>query len=161
MLGYTPLADTPSLGRHPLGRHPQGRHPLFGYYGIRSTSGRYASYWNAYFLIFFVVEDIGPIFGATDTPGSPHFSLVCIVACAQWIPENHLLTSGHWWGSNVPLAYSLWQDRRSTEWAMPAGLSFETWLTLYCHNLGDVSCTTTRINFGCSDASTMFIFVCE
>ena len=32
-------------GIHP---YPLGRHPPFRYYGIRSTRGRYASYWNAY-----------------------------------------------------------------------------------------------------------------
>ena len=35
MLGYTPL------GRHPLPQH----------YGIRSTIGRYTSYWNAFLLL--------------------------------------------------------------------------------------------------------------
>ena len=35
---HTPWADTP---------HPAG------YYGIQSTSGRYASYWNVYLFIFF------------------------------------------------------------------------------------------------------------
>ena len=54
-LGRHPLADTP-LGRHPLadtplGRHPLGRHPPFPVHaGKRSTSGRYASHWNAFFL---------------------------------------------------------------------------------------------------------------
>ena len=59
-------------GRHPLGRHPTGRHtppgqtppwadtphPL-GYYGIWTTRGRYASYWNAYlytYMCFFIVN---------------------------------------------------------------------------------------------------------
>ena len=52
-------------GRHPprrtRGRHPRdqrqtppygtrGRHPPVRYYRIRSTSGRYASYWNAFLL---------------------------------------------------------------------------------------------------------------
>ena len=42
---YTPPpADTHSLGRHPLGRHPP---PQDGH-----CSGRYASYWNAFLLIF-------------------------------------------------------------------------------------------------------------
>ena len=39
-----PPADTHSLGRHPLGRHPP---PQDGH-----CSGRYASYWNAFLLIF-------------------------------------------------------------------------------------------------------------
>ena len=48
-----PPATHPSLGRHPLTRHPLGRHPPCRpptpkYYGIRSTSGWYASYWNAF-----------------------------------------------------------------------------------------------------------------
>ena len=54
-------------GRHPprrtRGRHPpmgseadtppgtRGRHPPVRYYRIRSTSGRYASYWNAFLLL--------------------------------------------------------------------------------------------------------------
>ena len=37
---YTPWADTPPLGRHPLS---PSKH-----YGIWSTSGRYASYWNTF-----------------------------------------------------------------------------------------------------------------
>ena len=58
MLGYTPPprpeADTPwdqrqipSGSRHPL---PRSRHPPLhsACWEIRSTSGRYASYWNAY-----------------------------------------------------------------------------------------------------------------
>ena len=60
MLGYTPTLATHSPGRQSLGRHPWanaplGRHPkadtpppigrhLHRYYGIWSTSGRYASY---------------------------------------------------------------------------------------------------------------------
>ena len=60
MLGYPPgpEADTP-LGRHPPGRHPPGRHPpgrhppCTVHAGIRSTSRRYASHWNA-FLFFYV-----------------------------------------------------------------------------------------------------------
>ena len=58
-------ADNPLLGRHlPLGRHPllcrrpSGQTPQppaqtplpYGILRIRSTSGRYASYWNAFFL---------------------------------------------------------------------------------------------------------------
>ena len=45
------LADTPP-GRHPHGQTPRGRHlppPPDGH-----CSGRYASYWNAFLLIFFV-----------------------------------------------------------------------------------------------------------
>ena len=36
---HPPWADIPSLGRSP-----------FGYYRIWTTSGRYTSYWNAYFF---------------------------------------------------------------------------------------------------------------
>ena len=78
-----PRADT-SLGSHPLGRHPSGGDPLSrhtplgrqppwadtpghtrpgqtppppaGYYGIRSTSGRYASYWNVF--LFNIISSI-------------------------------------------------------------------------------------------------------
>ena len=36
-----------------------GRHPLIGYYGIRSMSGWYASYWNAFlFDIFLIINCI-------------------------------------------------------------------------------------------------------
>ena len=54
----TPRAETP-MGRHPLGRHPLGRHPpgqtlpCAVHAGIRSTVGRYTSYWNAFLLIYF------------------------------------------------------------------------------------------------------------
>ena len=37
------------LGRYLLGRHPPDR-PSPQHYGIRSTNGRYASYWNAFLL---------------------------------------------------------------------------------------------------------------
>ena len=58
MLGYTlprqttPQADT-TLGRHPqadthLGRHPPGQTPPSDAMDTVSTSGRCASYWNAY-----------------------------------------------------------------------------------------------------------------
>ena len=49
---HTPSGRHP-LGRHNLlGRHPPGRHPP----RIRSTSGRYASHWNAIlFKIFFTI----------------------------------------------------------------------------------------------------------
>ena len=51
MLGYhpPPPADTPQ-SRHPQSRHPPGsRHPPWcrACWEIRSTRGRYASYWNA------------------------------------------------------------------------------------------------------------------
>ena len=45
-------------GLHPAGGGRLGRHPSPRYHGIRSTSGRYASYWNAVlfkiFLSFFL-----------------------------------------------------------------------------------------------------------
>ena len=44
--GQTPSRQIPP-SRHPLGRHPPGRHPR-GYYGIQSTSVRYASHWNTF-----------------------------------------------------------------------------------------------------------------
>ena len=67
MLGHTLQADTPgqtsSLGRHPAPRltppHGQTPPPPGGYYGIRSTSGRYACYFNAYlFWIFYTLFSI-------------------------------------------------------------------------------------------------------
>ena len=48
-LGRHPLADTPSLGRHPWADTPRAVRA-----GIRrSTSGRYASYWNAFLFGLF------------------------------------------------------------------------------------------------------------
>ena len=54
---HTPQADTPP-GQTPPSRYPHPRaatpwadtSPYAVHAGIRSTSGRYASYWNAYFL---------------------------------------------------------------------------------------------------------------
>ena len=69
MLEYTPKADTPMrtpLGRHPaLGRHPPGRHPPADptcavHAGIWSTSGWYASHWNA-FLFVIVIGPLGAL----------------------------------------------------------------------------------------------------
>ena len=63
MLEYTPThfsprqtapwADTP-LGRHPQKTPPRQTYPL-GYYGMRSTSGQYVSYLNAYLLRLIVI----------------------------------------------------------------------------------------------------------
>ena len=41
-------------GLHPEGLHRWGRmaDPPNGYYGIRSTNGRYASYWNAFLFLY-------------------------------------------------------------------------------------------------------------
>ena len=71
MLGYTPPwqttpGQTHPNGQTPLGRHPIDRHPLpwadtpspgqtppyTVHAGIRSTSGRYASHWNAFLFNF-------------------------------------------------------------------------------------------------------------
>ena len=43
-----PLADPPDRHPPPYADTPLGRHPSPRYYRIWSTSGRYASYWNAY-----------------------------------------------------------------------------------------------------------------
>ena len=50
---YTPKAGTPPGQVHPLGRYtPPGRYtPRAKCYEIRSMSGRYASYWNAFLFI--------------------------------------------------------------------------------------------------------------
>ena len=54
---YTPLAGTPPRqvqppGRYPWQVHPPGQvhPPTTVHAGIRSTSGRYASHWNAFLL---------------------------------------------------------------------------------------------------------------
>ena len=59
--GVCPIAcwDTTPLGRHhPPGQtHPSARHPPFAVHaGIRSTSGRYASHWNA--ILFNIVVEV-------------------------------------------------------------------------------------------------------
>ena len=54
--GVSKHADTPSTGRLPSRHLPPGRHPWsdiplrIACWEIRSTSGRYASYWNAILL---------------------------------------------------------------------------------------------------------------
>ena len=49
--GQTPLADTLPGADTPLGRHPwTDTSPCTVHDGIRSTSGRYASFWNAILL---------------------------------------------------------------------------------------------------------------
>ena len=52
-MGYTPPpgpeAEPPPETR---GRHPPGKPPLAVQSGIRSTSGRYASHWNAFLFNF-------------------------------------------------------------------------------------------------------------
>ena len=57
MLGYdTPLEQTPPRAGTPRSRHPPGRrHPPLrsACWEIRSTSERYASYWNAILFVFF------------------------------------------------------------------------------------------------------------
>ena len=48
-----PLTGTPHWQVHsPRAGTPLGRYPPAVYAGIRSTSGRYASYWNAFLLKF-------------------------------------------------------------------------------------------------------------
>ena len=64
----TPLGrHTPApLGRHPLWADPAGRTPPWAdtlslcavHAGIRSTSGRYASYWNASFFWIFLKRSV-------------------------------------------------------------------------------------------------------
>ena len=39
--------------RPPPHTRPLDMHPPSGYYEIRSMSGRYASYWNAFLFLFF------------------------------------------------------------------------------------------------------------
>ena len=51
--GRHPQADTP-LGRRPLGRHS----PCALHAGIRSTSGRYASHWNAFLSSFILIQTL-------------------------------------------------------------------------------------------------------
>ena len=47
---YTPCSGTPPRQVQPLGRYPPGRYPPRSStcWEIRPTSGRYASYWNAF-----------------------------------------------------------------------------------------------------------------
>ena len=89
----TPLARPPSTrhstspGRHPLDRHPlvdtprqipPGKHPTWadtplGSYGIWSTSGRYASYWNAFLLLEISISKTGNNFGHLSTVRQTRF----------------------------------------------------------------------------------------
>ena len=46
---HPPGADTPPWSSPPGSRHP----PWEAHSSIRSTSGRYASYWNAFLLVLF------------------------------------------------------------------------------------------------------------
>ena len=52
MFLHLPVSHSASKGSALGGLHPGGigQTPPIGYYGIRSTSGRYASYWNAFLL---------------------------------------------------------------------------------------------------------------
>ena len=66
MLGYHPQGPgTPSRTRHPRSRHPLGPGTPLGAdttplhsacWEIRSTSRRYASYWNAILFIYFLLS---------------------------------------------------------------------------------------------------------
>ena len=58
----TPGADTPPCQTPPKSRHPPGADTPLGQTplpaadsSIRSTSGRYASYWNAFLFVVFLV----------------------------------------------------------------------------------------------------------
>ena len=52
----TPWADTPPPT--PPGRHPWADTPVPVHAGIRSTSSRYASHWNAFLLVTEFTENI-------------------------------------------------------------------------------------------------------
>ena len=42
-----------------------------------------------------------------------------------WVVSIHILAYKHWWGSSPGssmLSYSMWQDKRSTDWSKPAQL---------------------------------------
>ena len=51
--GTPPWVGTPPRQIHPLGRYTPGQvhQPMAMHAGIRSTSGRYASYWNAFLFL--------------------------------------------------------------------------------------------------------------
>ena len=59
-LGKSPLGRPPgqtplSPGRHPPGQMPTGRHSYYAVHaGMWSTSGRYASHWNAF--LFYICQ---------------------------------------------------------------------------------------------------------
>ena len=50
--GQTPQSRHPPRTRTPPGPDPRHTHPPEADYSIRSTSGRYASYWNAFLFLF-------------------------------------------------------------------------------------------------------------
>ena len=60
LLGRTPRADIPWADT-PVGRHPPGQTPPV-HAGIRSTSGRYASHWNAFLFYLFTSHCILAIY---------------------------------------------------------------------------------------------------
>ena len=117
MLGYAPWADTP-LGRPPgqtpprqtpprqtpPGRHPQADTPSrkhlvpFRYYGIRSSSGQYASYWNAFLYVVRLIRMISLQNTSEKTGSVLHLSynINCTIQeeeIIQWVRVLQWITS--------------------------------------------------------------------
>ena len=80
--------DTTPRTRHPPGADPPGPGtpppPSMACCEIRSTSGRYASYWNA-ILLKQNFEDISPFCRATDTP------VLDFWWCLLWVSKPGLI----------------------------------------------------------------------
>ena len=113
----TPGKTHPPLGRHPLGRHPPpcghptGQTPPCTVHpGIRSTSGRYASYWNAYLFNFvwqffncWLYVDLCSIFVSCNTEQIPiqtingYFKLTQLVSQFRENSIIYLMTSFWEW----------------------------------------------------------------
>ena len=55
---YKGLSECPPRSRHPQGRPPGAETPCSACWDIRSTSGRYASYWNAILFMQFSAKKI-------------------------------------------------------------------------------------------------------
>ena len=83
----TPQEQTPPLEQTPRSRHPPEQTPppppRKAYSSIRSTSGRYASYWNA-FLFFWrsIDSDYCPQCGSNQF--KPNFDYESIISDCRW-----------------------------------------------------------------------------
>ena len=82
----------PGVGTHLLSHSVHGGTP--GYYGIRLTNGRYASYWNAFLFWLNQLHEIKLMTGVSTHSGSVLIFCWCdCVICADWQTENFMVLS--------------------------------------------------------------------